>query len=452
MLKIIIFLALAIAAVSLLSISISEGAISILIVAVMSCITILLLQRYTEDKEFLTSAFLGALALRLFFGIIVHVYDLRVFTGGDAIGYDYRANKIIDYWMGNIPYDYDLSIFLSFRGSGWGMQYLVSLIYLVSDSSILAAQSFCGVIGAATIPVVYFCSQSIFQNRRVSRISSIAVALCPAFIIWSSQLLKDGLMVFLLALAFTLVIKLQREFSWIGVAWLVFSIFGVLSLRFYVFYFLVAAIFLSLIIGLSTTFKSVIQRAALIGVVSVALVYLGVFGIAERDIGEYGSLERVQMSRSDLANSADSGYGGEEDVSTVGGALTALPIGFIYLMFAPFPWEATNFRQSITLPDSIVWWFCFPFVISGLWYSLRHRIRSALPILLFSFLLTFAYSMFQGNVGTAYRQRTQVQVFLFIFFAVGVGLLLEKRADKKILQNNRKLENERKLRERLLVI
>jgi hypothetical protein len=46
-------------------------------------------------------------------------------------------------------------------------------------------------------------------------------------------------------------------------------------------------------------------------------------------------------------------------------------------------------------------------------------------------MLSLAYSVFQGNVGTAYRQRAQLLVFYFIFVAVGYVLMLEKREEKK---------------------
>ena len=71
-------------------------------------------------------------------------------------------------------------------------------------------------------------------------------------------------------------------------------------------------------------------------------------------------------------------------------------------------------------------------MIYGIWYTVRNRLRSAFPVLFFSLMLTLAYSIFQGNVGTAYRQRTQIQVFLFIFIAVGWALWKEKRGDRKM--------------------
>jgi hypothetical protein len=102
-------------------------------------------------------------------------------------------------------------------------------------------------------------------------------------------------------------------------------------------------------------------------------------------------------------------------------------------MFAPFPWQAANLRQAVTLPEVLIWWAMLPLMIIGIGYTIRHRLREAFPALFFSLMLTLAYSIFQGNVGTAYRQRTQIQVFLFIFIAVGWTLRKEAQENKKII-------------------
>jgi uncharacterized membrane protein YqjE len=59
-------------------------------------------------------------------------------------------------------------------------------------------------------------------------------------------------------------------------------------------------------------------------------------------------------------------------------------------------------------------------------------------MMLFTITLTIVYALFQTNVGTAYRQRTQIQVFLFMFIAVGWTLFQERRDDKKILSSARR--------------
>ncbi|HEX5884720.1 MAG TPA: hypothetical protein VFY67_09235, partial [Pyrinomonadaceae bacterium] len=128
---------------------------------------------------------------------------------------------------------------------------------------------------------------------------------------------------------------------------------------------------------------------------------------------------------------AGSGFAKDVDIQTTEGALSAIPLGLVYLMFAPFPWEFETLRQTITLPEMIVWWLAFPLLVLGLWYSIKHRLRQVSPIVIFTTMLTLAYSLFQGNVGTAYRQRSQLLVFYFIFVAVGAVIVKERSEEKR---------------------
>ena len=199
----------------------------------------------------------------------------------------------------------------------------------------------------------------------------------------------------------------------------------------------------SFLIGMSSSDKSMFRRIAIIVLIGVSLLYLGVGRNANIELTRFANLERVQSSRSDLARAADSGFGQDTDVSTTDGALSAIPVGLAYLMFAPFPWQAANLRQAITIPEVLFWWAMIPFLISGLIYAIKHRLRNAFPILIFSLLLTLAYSILQGNVGTAYRQRTQIQVFLFIFIGVGWTVFQENRENKRLLRSaaQKRVEN-----------
>jgi hypothetical protein len=243
--------------------------------------------------------------------------------------------------------------------------------------------------------------------------------------------LKDGPIVFLLALAMFATLKLDEKFSPKYAAVLIVSLAGILSLRFYLFYMMVAAIGGSFVIGIKAqNVSGYARRFIILAVVGLALLQLGVLRSANDQFEIYGNLESVQRSHADLAGSAASGYGREADVSTTGGAISAIPVGMLYLLFAPFPWQLASLRQSITLPEMVVWWASFPLLCVGLWFTLKHRLRQALPILIFTMMLTLAYSVFQGNVGTAYRQRSQLLVFYFIFVSVGYVLMKERREDR----------------------
>ena len=416
-----------------------------LLTVALSVAVIVIIRKFDDESGFLVNIFLLALLARIIFGTILHIFDLRGFFGGDAVTYDFFGNRLMELWKGQVlPNDSLTYNATRTSGPGWGMNYLVGILYFIFDRNILAAQFFCAVFGAATAPLVYICAHKVFQNVRVSRLSAILVAFFPAFIIWSSQLLKDGLIIFLLVLAITIVLYLQEKFDYFLVAILIFSLFGIISLRFYIFYMVAIAVVGSFIIGKSGSVKSVIRGFIAVLILGLALTYLGVLRSASDEFDKFGSLERIQTSREDLSK-AGSGFGEDLDVSTTQGALLALPLGFIYLMLAPFPWQISSFRAAITLPEILVWWAMIPLLLSGLWYTVKNRLRNAISILIFTFLLTIAYSIFQGNVGTAYRQRAQIQVFLFIFIAVGWTLMKERRENQMISKEERRNRMQEKL-------
>lgn len=408
-----------------------EGASGLLIVLFFSGIFLFAFRSYTHEKRFITNLFLAALAVRLVVGVAIEMLELREFFGGDAITYDHAGSVLVNLWFGVPNSDsWEVIKASSMTGSGWGMNYLVGFVYLIVGRNIFAAQCFCAVVGAATAPMVYFCANSMFENRRVGRYAAIVAGFFPAMIIWSSQLLKDGLIIFMLVLAMTMVIQLQKRVNVFAILLLGFSLFGILSLRFYIFYMVVVAVVGSFLVGASRSNRAIVGRVFGLVVLGIGLTYFGVIRTASSDLEKFGSLERIQQSRLDLARAAKTGFGSDADVSTPEGAIATLPIGLAYLMLAPFPWQATNLRQGITVPETFVWWAMLPLIISGLLYSIRHRLRNALPVVIFALMLTLSYAIFQGNVGTAYRQRTQIQVFLFIFGAVGLVIRLERREDQ----------------------
>jgi 4-amino-4-deoxy-L-arabinose transferase-like glycosyltransferase len=434
-------------------IGLSDGGVTALVVMVFSIGALILFRSFeSEEKEFITGIFLGALFIRLTFGIIVHVFQLREFFGGDAITYDLVGTRLADIWWGiPVPADAFTVRANSTSGSGWGMYYFVGAVYFIIGRNILAAQSLCAVVGACTAPMVYFCASKIFGNKGVARLSAMAVAFFPSFVIWSGQLLKDGLIIFLLVLAMTMVIQLQEKFNYSAVAMLVLSMFGIMSLRFYIFYMVLIAVVGSFLIGVSSSMQSVVRRTVVLMLLGVGLTYFGVGKTASLDFERFGSMEQLQNSREDLARSGQSGFAQDADVSTTEGAVSVLPLGFAYLMLAPFPWQVANLRQAITVPEVLLWWAMIPLLVYGLWFTIKTRLRTAFPILLFSLMTTLAYSIFQGNVGTAYRQRTQIQVFLFMFVAVGWKLYQERKEDKRVIAMARQRRLEEALQARMHV-
>jgi hypothetical protein len=384
-----------------------------------------------EERRFLLQLFIMGLLLRVLVGALIYRFEWQNFFGGDAYTYDAYGYLLARSWQYGSVFAEEW--FTAGGGGGWGMIYLVAAIYTVVGRNMLAVQFFNAVAGAATTPVIFLCAQHIFRNIKVSRTSAYLVALYPSLILWSSQGLKDGPIIFLLALSMLATLKLGEKLSLKYFIILVSALFGILALRFYIFYMLVAAIGGTFIVGTKAfSAQSLVRQFLIVVGMGLALTLLGVSQTASVQFENYANLEAVQHSRSTQSRLATSGFGEDVDVSTTSGALSAIPIGLTYLLFAPFPWQLLNLRQSITLPEMIIWWGAFPLFILGLWFTIKYRLRQVLPILIFTVMLTLAYALVQGNIGTAYRQRSQLLIFYFIFVAVGLGLLKEVREAQRL--------------------
>jgi len=414
-------------------VSVFSCAKALAICAVVAFCAGVLIRRIPTHGNYLLKLFLFALLIRIFIGTAIFVFNGQDFFGGDAWTYDYYGLRQMLAWGGDRSAQASVDWFTGTGlASAWGMLYIVAGIYSIIGRNMLAVQLFNAVLGAATAPIIFLCAEHVFNNRRVARVAGFAVAFYPSLVLWSSQGLKDGPTVFFLALSILATLKLGQKLSIRYLAILLVALLGVLAFRFYVFYMMLAAIVGTFVIGMRAfTVQSMARQFVIVLVIGLSFTYFGVTRYATAQFETYGNLEQLNRSRQNLSSSAQSGFGQDVDVSTTSGALTTIPSGLVYLLFAPFPWQLGSLRQSLTLPEMVVWWAAFPLLILGAWFSLKYRLRQMAPILIFTSMLTLAYSVFQGNVGTAYRQRAQILVFYFIFVAVGGVLVKEKRDERR---------------------
>jgi len=393
--------------------------------------------RNKEEGSFLLQLFGWALLVRMLVATGIFIFNTQEFFGGDALTYDFYGYAQMKAWQGDSYYKAITDHFMAGQASAWGMINMIGVVYSLIGRNTLAIQFVNSIIGAATAILVFSCAQHVYKNSRVARIAAIYVAFFPSLVLWSAQGLKDAPIVFFLVLAILASLRLSEKLTVKQATILIVALFSILSLRFYVFYMIVVAIGGGFLIGLQKiTPTNFARQFIVILLMGVSLTYLGVTRYANAQLDRFGTLEAVQRSRADLAR-AGSGFGREVDVSTTEGAISTIPVGLIYLLFAPFPWQLASLRQSITLPEMIIWWLSFPLMVLGVWYSIKYRLRQISPILIFTTMLSIAYSVFQGNVGTAYRQRAQLLVFYFVFVAVGFVLLKEKKENRDRLRQER---------------
>jgi hypothetical protein len=245
-------------------------------------------------------------------------------------------------------------------------------------------------------------------------------------------MLKDGPIVLFLALCTLFTLKLRNSFQFKDFVLLLVSLFCLFSLRNYAAYIIFIAMAGTFVLTAKRfTPIRVLQGALLVIVIGVALSYFG-GGHVQQFAESALDLKRIQMARIWSARASASGFGADVDISDPEAALGFLPVGVLYVLFAPFPWMINNFRQLITMPELIAWWLLVPVMLRGCWFGIRHRLRESFAITVFAIGLTLSYALYQSNVGTAYRQRAQLFVFFFVFISIGLELRREARQEKRL--------------------
>lgn len=369
-----------------------------------------------------------ALGLRVAIAVALNLaigfgFDFVGAFWGDSAYYDNSAWVRALYWRGESM----SSGLAGFSDSGYGWVNFTAALYYVFGRSQILVQLLNALIGTLTTLVVYQLASGLFGTPVALRAGQF-MAFFPGMVIWSSGMYKDPAIQLTIAVSMLAVTRLRERFTtyWIGVY--VLAALAVLTLRFYVFYFLVLATLGTFIFGQRRGFVAGLLTSGVLGI-----AFLGTFSAvvgtthAERQIEMMMDLEDLQRRRLDLTR-ADSGFGRDLDISTPVGALTAIPVGTAHLLFAPFPWAISGLRQALTLPETLYWYSLMPAFLVGLRVALRNRLGPALPILVFAATLIGAYSVMQGNVGTAYRQRAQVTMFFFILMAVGIEEKQKRKA------------------------
>lgn len=287
-----------------------------------------------------------------------------------------------------------------------------------------------GAAGAVVPVYTYRIAIQLGASEIVARKAAWLVALSPAFVFWSGALYKEGLILLILNLSVYHVLRLQTQWRGRSLMMVVLATFALLGLRFYLAIMMSVVILSALLWGRRGRTPAdegrvtvpVLIRQGLIAFGFVALmISLGFTERAERPLLETdkGILVQLDRSRRDLATRADSGYLADTEISGVGDAARLFPVGLVYFLTAPLPWQVGGLRQTLVIPETGFWILLYPFILVGATRGLRVNRPGTLVILAATSGMCGIYAVLSGNVGIAYRMRTQVWLLWAPFAAWG---------------------------------
>jgi 4-amino-4-deoxy-L-arabinose transferase-like glycosyltransferase len=375
----------------------------------------------TEERSWLLTLLITALLLRIGLALAFATFqELRVFHA-DAVGYEETGLYLASAWRGEAPP-------IELPNVNYGYQLFAGAICYVFGRYRVNVSLVNAVLGTLLALLVYNLAKKLFHHI-VARRAALFVALMPSMILWGSMALKDLPVTFLIVVSLSSCVELKRRFSLTSLLGTVVPILLIYPVRFYIIYFVIFAVVVSMVLDRSLSQLTGVYRQIFILVVFAGLfLLLGFADQAESDTSQYMSLEMISKYRKGMAEGANSGFYADVDISRPDSALMYLPIGLAHLLLAPFPWQMTSLGPLIAAPETIFWWTLFPGTIRGIMFSMRNRFSASLPLVAFTATLTAIYGLTQGNVGAAFRQRAQILVFLFIFSSVGTYLAKARAA------------------------
>lgn len=288
----------------------------------------------------------------------------------------------------------------------------------------------------ALVPVyVYRFTRELQASDAVARRAAWLVALSPAFVFWSGSLYKEGLTLLLLSVVAYETLRLQARWRARSVITLGLCILALWGLRYYL------AILVSLAVTLGLLWRRVrgtrrsrgvpafIRQAAVMVAFVLCIVGLGITERTERVLleNDQGLLVDLDVRRAWSASSAGSGYLQEASIATPDEALQYFPLGLVYFLTVPFPWQVGAFRQNLIIPENLFWLMLYPLIVIGIARALKVNRSGTVFLLLVTGGMCAIYALLAANVGIAYRMRSQVWLLWAPFAAWGWEVWRERR-------------------------
>ncbi|MBN3038351.1 MAG: glycosyltransferase family 39 protein [Candidatus Omnitrophica bacterium] len=312
--------------------------------------------------------------------------------------------------------------------------YLIGYFYLIFGYSNLAIKCINAFLGTFCGIIAYFIARPLF-GKTPARIALILTIFTPTLFLFSTTSLRDPSVNVLFLSVFWAITRLNlgKESRRILYLLIVFSVAMIYFLRQPYFY------LLSTIVALALFFDFISSRKKRFVLVSLACIFLITTPVHARYI--HRVLPKLSVPLIVKRHFAFILMGGKNtyrfypqrfyvprevpDIKhlaemTTAELLSSYTKGVAYFMFLPFPWELQRKVSLFLLPQTLVWYFLFPFVLLGSLLALRYKFRQTCLVILALFLAISFMALGEGNIMAAIRHRDVLLPLFFIFASVGL--------------------------------
>ena len=304
---------------------------------------------------------------------------------------------------------------------------LATEFFLLNMPGRVTAAVLSALVGA-WVPVLAFrMSMQIFDNPKAARYVGWALVFMPSLILFSSQTMKEPIVVFVEVLCLYCCVQIAQFRSRIRhILALFIGVFVIYYLRFYVAYVIVGTLALSL--AIPPIFRSKFRNLFLaVGLLFSPLVFIVTYRSALVELNQIKA-EQVKLksyaggfgtsSNMKLNSNVDNPF----DITKTSQIIPGMVFGLVHLMYAPFPWHLArgSVRMLLTTPE-MLWWYYNGTIrlFRGVREARRINLIDMLIPFMFCVPLLLFYSLIFNNIGLAYRYRAQIFPELILFVSLG---------------------------------
>jgi hypothetical protein len=354
----------------------------------------------TRGERWFPRVIMGGFVLRLLIQFAIR--DVPFFShglGGDSAGYEAAAQAIAQYWTHSGVHFVTSNEMADLGPTSLPANVFALIIYLNGgDVSRLGCTAVVALAAALTVINIYTLAIQLGAKERNALLLATLFFLQPAFLFYTSDTYKDGLVLCFTIGAFGSALRLSLRLS---VVHLVIGVLSVAALWFVRFYLLSVAI-APLIVGIVGLGGKGVTRS----VVAALVLGTGLLALAGfTDILQLASsraAETFDLATSQRVIGSNSEGGSGVTFDDGGSPFGALPAKLIYTIFSPFPWSAGSLGFQLGKVDAFLWYFML--------YRAARAARTVdkrVLLMVATFVLpsTLMYAMSMANVGLIVRQR-----------------------------------------------
>lgn len=384
-----------------------------------------------------TSLFVAAFAVRMLMIVIVYYFGfLKVLGDEDSSGWVAGLQLCNDwrqagYNLFSLPQAIWAEAQEQRANNSYHFGYKIILgveFFVLSMPGRITAAALNALVGS-WIPVLAFrMSMQLFQNLKAARYVGWTLVFMPSLIVFSSQTIKEPIVVFIEVLCLYCCLQLaQFKFSIRHIMALILGVVLVNYMRFYVVYVILGTIFLTLTIP--PIFKSNFRNIFLaLGLLFSPVVFMVTYRSALVE------LTQIRNEQARALKSYQEGFGDSTgmrqnsnvrnpfDITKNSQIIPGFLFGLIHLMYAPFPWHLAkgSLRMLLTTPEMLWWYYNGSFrLVRGMREGRRINLIEMLIPIAFCMPLLLFYSLIFNNIGLAYRYRAQIFPELMLFISLG---------------------------------